>query len=112
MLNFLVTTHSSDMVASTQNVNLILLHESDYEIYTNSELGNTVDADRVFAKLFFKDKSVHQSSDDSVDEKLRTLLNMKIAGLWDETAQKEFKEMGNGKMQAHQKMIYRQIEEW
>lgn len=111
-LNFLVTTHSSDMVSGTRNADLILLYESDYEIYAKSELGNTVDADRIFAKLFFKDKSVHQSGDDSVDEKLRTLLNMKIAGLWDETAQKEFNEMVNGQMQPHQKMIYRQIEEW
>lgn len=111
-LNFLITTHSLDMVASARNSDLILLNESDYEIYAESELGNTVDVDRIFSKLFFKDKSIHQSSDDSIDEKLRTLLNMKIAGLWDEAAQIEFQKMGNGHMQPHQKMIYRQIEEW
>lgn len=52
-LNFLVTTHSSDMVANTRNADLILLHESDYEIYAKGELGNMIDADHVFAKLFF-----------------------------------------------------------
>ncbi len=111
-LNFLVTTHSLDMVARTRNTNLILLFESDYEIYSNNESGDTVDADGIFAKLFFHDEFIHQSEDDIVDEKLRMLLNMKIAGLWDETAQAELKALGNGTMQAHQKMLYRQIEEW
>ena len=111
-LNFLVTTHSSDMAANTRNTNLILLYESDFEMYANSGSEHTADAESIFAKLFFEDKFIHQSDDDSADRKLRKLLNLKIAGLWDDTAQKELKGLKYGQMKPHQKMIYRQIEEW
>lgn len=111
-LNFLVTTHSLDMVECTNDADLIVLYESDYEIYTSEELKNTVQADAVFSKLFFQGRSIHVSDDSPTDEKLRQLLNLKIAGMWDNTAQEELNGIKSGQIQTHQKMLCRQIEEW
>ena len=55
---------------------------------------------------------IHPSDNDWVDEKLRALLNSRIAGVWDEKLQKELWEMEYEELLPHQKMIYKQIEEW
>ena len=52
-----------------------------------------VSAENIFTDLFFKDRVIHPSDNDWVDEKLRALLNSRIAGVWDEILQKELWEM-------------------
>lgn len=111
-LDFLITTHSLDLVKSANNANLIILRDATYEIYTVQKMKDVVSADDIFTKLFFEDRMIHKSDDDSIDEMLRRLLNLKVAGLWDENAQDELQKIGSEKMQPHQKMIYKQIEEW
>ena len=71
-----------------------------------------VSAENIFTDLFFKDRVIHPSDNDWVDEKLRALLNSRIAGVWDEKLQKELWEMEYEELLPHQKMIYKQIEEW
>ncbi len=111
-LNFLVTTHSLDLVEFTINTNLIILRDLTYEIYTSEQLENTVSVDDIFTTLFFDENMIHRSNNDLNDEKLRVLLNLKISELWDEKAQEELQAMDYEKLQPHQKMIYKQIEEW
>lgn len=111
-MNFFVTTHSLDMVKATNNINLVILHDTAYEIYTSGDLRNCISAEDIFAKLFFEENMVHTSNNDRVDEKLRILLNLKVAGLWDEKSQKELQEIANEDILPHQKMIYKQIKEW
>ena len=112
VMSFLVTTHSLDVVRCTQNANLLILHELSYEIYTSQELKSTVSAEDIFVRLFFSGDIIHRSDDDFVDERLRVLLNLKIAGVWDEKAENELKWIQCRKLQPHQKMICKQIEEW
>lgn len=109
---FLVTTHSLDLVENSANANLIVLKNSDYEIYAAEEIKNTVSADDIFMNLFFDERKFHDSENDSTDDALRRLLNLKIAGLWNEAAEKELQELKAQVSYAHQKMLCRQIEEW
>ena len=71
-----------------------------------------VSAENIFTDLFFEDCVIHPSDNDWQDERLRALLNSKIAGVWDEKMQKELGEMEYETLLPHQKMIYKQIEEW
>ena len=111
-LVFLVTTHSLDLVKNSERADLIILYDAEYEIYTGQELEHMVSAENIFTDLFFKDRVIHPSDNDWVDEKLRALLNSRIAGVWDEKLQKELWEMEYEELLPHQKMIYKQIEEW
>ncbi|MCI8887915.1 MAG: hypothetical protein HFG70_07490 [Hungatella sp.] len=111
-MDFLVTTHSLDLVKNIHNTNLIILYHDKYEIWGDAQLEGGRLAEDIFTSLFFEDKIIHKSDNDVVDEELRRLLNLKIAELWDEKAQRDLDKIGLGKLKPHQKMIYRQIEEW
>ncbi|MCI8428760.1 MAG: hypothetical protein HFI16_00680 [Lachnospiraceae bacterium] len=111
-LVFLATTHSLDLVKNSKQADLIILHDTEYEIYTGQELESMVSAENIFTDLFFEDCVIHPSDNDWQDERLRALLNSKIAGVWDEKMQKELGEMEYETLLPHQKMIYKQIEEW
>ncbi len=111
-LVFLVTTHSLDLVKNSEQADLIILHDTQYEIYTGQELKSMVSAENIFVDLFFEDHVIHPSDNEWQDEKLRILLNSRIAGVWDEKMWKELREMDYKTLLPHQKMIYKQIEEW
>ena len=111
-MNFLVTTHSLDLVKSTKNMNLIVIGESGYEVYTGQQLEDSMLAEDVFTNLFFEERKIHKSEDDSIDKELRRLLNIKIAKIWNEEYQKEFDDLPFDTMTPHQKIIYKQIEGW
>lgn len=111
-LIFLITTHSLDLVKNSERADLIILHDTEYKIYTGQELESMVSAENIFADLFFKDSVIHPSDNDWLDEKLRALLNSKIAGVWDEKMQRELRDMEYETLLPHQKMIHKQIEEW
>lgn len=111
-LNFLVTTHSLELVKSTKNANLVVIGKANYEIYTGQQLEDGMLAEDVFTNLFFENRKVHKSEDGSLDKELRRLLNIKIAKLWSEENQEEFDKLSFDEMTPHQKIIYKQIEGW
>lgn len=111
-LNFLVTTHSLELVKSTKNANLVVIGNANYEIYTGQQLEDGMLAEDVFTNLFFENRKVHKSGDGSLDKELRRLLNIKIAKLWNEENQEEFDKLSFDEMTPHQKIIYKQIEGW
>lgn len=111
-LVFLVTTHSLDLVRNSEHADLVILRDTEYEIYAGQELENAISAESIFTDLFFEERVIHPSENDWLDEKLRALLNSRIAGVWDEKMQKELRQMENEQLLPHQKMICRQIEEW
>lgn len=111
-VDFLVTTHSLDLVECTKDAKIIVIKDLVYDVYTSQEIEDTVSADDIFTDLFFDERKIHRSDNDLTDEVLRRLLNMKIAGLWDGKAETELQELKSTELQTHQKMICRQIEEW
>ncbi|MEY8427769.1 hypothetical protein AALA00_08660 [Lachnospiraceae bacterium 46-15] len=111
-LSFLVTTHSIDLVESSEDANLIVLKDLSFEIYLSREIGTAILVDDIFTNLFFENRKVHQSEDDEIDKRLRRLLNLKIAGVWDKNAEDELWSINTEEILPHQKMICRQIKEW
>lgn len=111
-LCFVVTTHSIDLVKSAENANLVILDSEAFKLYSGEELKSSIQADDIFTELFFSDRKYHKSNDDMRDKELRRLLNLKIAGVWDEEERLEFEKLGSMNLLPHQKIIYRQIREW
>lgn len=50
-LVFLVTTHSLDLVKNSERADLIILRDTQYEIYTGQELKSMVSAENIFTDL-------------------------------------------------------------
>ena len=111
-LSFLVTTHSIDLVEASEDVNLIVLKDVNFKIYSSREMGTAILADDIFTNLCFENRKEHQSEDDEIDKRLRQLLNLRIAGVWDENAEDELRAISAKEILPHQKMICRQIKEW
>lgn len=111
-LNFVVTTHSIDLVENTENTDIIVINDTSYMVHGSEELKNDILVDDIFTALFFKEKMVHISDNDIIDESLRRLLSLKIAGEWNEVAENELQNIKQRKVSPHQQMLCKQIEEW
>lgn len=109
---FVVTTHSLDLVETTENATIIVVKDSGYDTYTSEVVKDTVSADEIFTGLFFEDRKLHKSDNDEMDDYLRQLLNRKVSGMWDERTQKEFEQINLEELKPHQKLIFKQIKEW
>ena len=111
-ISFVVTTHSKDLVEKTQNTILLIIKESSYQVCAVEAEEDEHSADRIFTQLFFEDSIQHKSNDDELDRVLRNLLNVKIAGLWNEEAENELEDIEKKVTKPHHKMIVKQIREW
>lgn len=111
-LSFLITTESIDLVNNTKNIILIVLKGVTYQLYSMNGIKSRFSAEDIFTDLFFQDRMVHVSDDDGVDDELRRLLNMKIAGIWHVKEEHELRKIKYTDILPHQQMIAKQIEEW
>lgn len=109
---FVVATHSIDLVENVEDIDLIVMEKNQYTLYSNEALKDNGIIRNIFARIFFDDRFTQPSSDDSIDNRLRILLNRKIASEWDEKSQNELDEISAGDILPHQKMICKQIKEW
>ena len=111
-MTFIVATHSIDLVENVEDIELIVMEKNQYTLYSNEALKDNGIIRNIFARIFFDDRFTQPSSDDSIDNRLRILLNRKIASEWDEKSQNELDEISEGDILPHQKMICKQIKEW
>lgn len=108
--SFIVTTHSADLIANAEAANIILLSESTYELLDAGDFNSVSQVYNIFDSVFVKIRDIDDA--ERIDTCLRRLLNNKVAGIWEETDQKELgliKELNLSKVQ---KVLVRQIEEW
>lgn len=110
MLDFIVTTHSADLIANTENTNLILLHHENFEVLDAGDFASISQVYDIFSSVF-KEKQ-RKTQKERIDDQLRVLLNNKMSGIWDEESIKWLQELKNQKLTKAQKLIVRQIEAW
>lgn len=53
-IHFIVTTHSLDLVETTENATIIVINKCTYATYTSEFLRDTVSANDIFTNLFLK----------------------------------------------------------
>ena len=106
--DWLITTHSCDLVATTSDANLIILENSNCEVLDIDDYASISEVQIIFERLFGK----HIGVENEHDSILRRLLNNKVNNAWgagdDEDLAKIFKE----NLSASQKIILKQIQEW
>lgn len=111
-IHFIVTTHSLDLVETTENATIIVINKCTYATYTSEFLRDTVSANDIFTNLFFENRKLHVSDNDDMDNQLRQYLNSKVAGMWDEKMQEELEQINLEDLKPHQRLIFKQIKEW
>lgn len=106
--DWLVSTHSCDLIANTSDANLIVLDDEGCEVMDINDYSSLSEVQIIFERLFGKIRN----TEDIIDERLRRLLNNKINKAWKESDEETLKELQDEQLTASQTVILRQIQEW
>ena len=107
-MDFIVTTHSGDLVAGAQNANLIVLDEKGYEVMDINDCQSISEVQIIFDRVF----GGHMPQASDTENILRRLFNNKINQAWTEGDQRQLEELKRENLTASQQLIYKQILEW
>lgn len=107
-MEFVITTHSCDLVAGAKNSNLVILDESGYEVIDVNDYQSISEVQIVFDRIF----GVHLRRDFKTEDVLRRLLNNKLNNAWTEMDQSQLETLQKKKLTASQQLICKQITEW
>ena len=110
MLDFIVTTHSADLIANTENANLILLHHENFEVLDAGDFASISQVYDIFSTVF--EEKQRKTQKQRIDDQLRVLLNNKMSGIWNEESTRWLQKLKNQELTKAQKLIVRQIETW
>lgn len=108
--HFVVTTHSADLIANAESVNLILLHERQFEVLDAGDFSSISQVYGIFDSVFGKQERM--SEKEKKDEELRILLNNKMSGVWKADDEYELQMLKKQDLTKVQKLLVKQIEEW
>lgn len=70
-MDFVITTHSCDLVAGTQNANLIVLNDGNYEVMDINDFQSVSEVQIIFDRIFGE----HVLEVDEIENELRRLFN-------------------------------------
>lgn len=108
-MDFIVTTHSPEVIAVASKCNVLIMHESNVEVLDSGDFQNVDDVMIVFKGVFGRSQN---SDDNRYEEILRQLFNNRIAGVWGENEQKSYAMICEEELTKAEKVLYRQIGEW
>lgn len=107
-IHFVVTTHSADLVVTSENARVITLKKDQYDVLDVDDLDTYRKVQRLFNGVFGVEEPVLEDT----DMILRRLLNRKINDAWTDADEEILKGLHQKKLSASQRMICKQIEEW
>ena len=108
-MDFIVTTHSAEVIAMASKCNILIMHESAVEILDAGDFQNIDEAMAVFKGVFGRSQN---GNGNEYEETLRQLLNNRIAGIWGENEEKSYAAICEEDLTKTEKVLYRQIGVW
>lgn len=109
-LHFIVTTHSADLIANAEDINLILLSGSNFEILDANDFSSISQVYDIFESVF--EQKEKKSNKEKIDKILRILLNNKTSGVWGKEEEARLQYIKKQPVTKAQKLIIKQIEAW
>lgn len=108
-MNFVVTTHSADVIASSIDCNIIVLSGNNYECLDGNDFSSVTDVREIFDKIYgLEDKN----RVDDMEMVLRNLLNSKISETWTAVEESQLKDINEAILTNSQRLILNQIKSW
>ena len=107
-VQFVVSTHSADLVASAREANVMILTAEHYEVLDAGDYATITDAQRLFRRVF----GDLPAADQQMESELRRLFNNRLNHAWSESDEKMMEKLGQKELTASQKLIYEQIKKW
>lgn len=110
-MNFVVSTHSIEVVASAKNCNIIaMLEDGKYEILDSNDYDSIIEANRLFLRVFSENDSISQKQ--QIDQELNRLFNNRITGELSENDKRNLEQLKTKELTKAQGVLLKQIEEW
>lgn len=107
-MQFVVSTHSSDLVRTAENCNIVILYDEHLEVIESNDFCSDSQVRAVFRKVFGEVENCGEET----DSLLRILLNNKISDIWSREDETKLRSLDETKLTNAQKVLYRQIKEW
>lgn len=107
--NFIITTHSADLIANAEQCNLVLLEGDGFEVLDAGDFASVSQVYNIFNSLF--DVS-EKDTKTKIDDALRRFLNNKMSGIWTDEDDVQLKALKEKTLTKAQRLVVRQIEEW
>lgn len=108
-MNFIVTTHSPDIIASSEEFNIIALKSNNYQCLDGNDYISITDVREIFAEIYdIKD----DDKADDIEFTLRNLLNLKISNVWTDIEENKLKLINENILSNAQKLLLAQIKSW
>ena len=108
-MDFIVTTHSPEVIAVASKCNILIMHESNVEILDAGDFQNIDEAMTVFKGVFGRSQNNDRNQ---YEEILRQLFNNRIAGVWGENERRNYEMINETELTKAEKVLYRQIGAW
>ena len=107
--NFIVSTHSSDLIANSCDCNIVALESSSFSVVDSNDFTSLTEVNMLFNKVLGYTEQPKQSD---IENTLQRLFDLKITSNWKEEEEIEFNRIEFEKLTPTQKVIYKQIKEW
>lgn len=107
-MDFVITTHSCDVVVASQNANLVILENSEVEVVDVNDYQSISEVQMIFDRIF-GEYLVPTSETERI---LRRLFNNRINNVWSNYDQMQMEELQTQSLTASQQLILKQILEW
>lgn len=107
-MDFVITTHSCDVVVASQNANLVILENSEVEVVDVNDYQSISEVQMIFDRIF-GEYLVPVSETERI---LRRLFNNRINNVWSNYDQMQMEELQTQSLTASQQLILKQILEW
>ncbi|NFF82635.1 hypothetical protein FC764_15690 [Clostridium botulinum] len=108
-MNFIITTHSAEVIASSVDCNIIALKNDKYQWLDGNDFESVTDAREIFTQIY--DKPYIEKTND-IEIVLRNLLNLKISNNWTEVEENKLRNIEEEKLSTAQKLLLNQIKSW
>lgn len=106
---WIFTTHSSEVIASSEDFNLIILKGNNYDCLDSNDFNTITDVQEIFRNLYNED--IDENKNDT-NTTLRRLLSLKISNKWSEQEEKDLSEIENKNLSNSQLLLLHQIKNW
>lgn len=108
-MNFIVTTHSPDVIATSESCNIVALKGNNYQCLDGNDYRSITDVREIFVELY---DIIDDNKNDDIDFTLRNLLNLKISDTWTELEEKKLNLIDKSNLSNAQKLLLEQIKSW
>lgn len=108
-MEFVMTTHSIDLVVAVRDANVIILDQNDFEVKDANDCNSYSEVQMIFQRVFGNEEAEIVSD---IEKELRRLLNHKMNHIWSEDDEARMEYLESTQLSASQQLIYRQIKEW